>query len=117
MHHLVHQDLNYGNIRGKFFPSPSIFSRNYIYLMLFINQSIIEEESNNEKSIYHIRHFINSRYICRCFYLQVVRPGTAELPEDVVMETAFGEEFTFAEMPKKARLIEFMYTNCPDVCP
>lgn|SRR5699024_1263398 len=51
------------------------------------------------------------------FYLQVVRPGTAELPEDVVMETAFGEEFTFAEMPKKARLIEFMYTNCPDVCP
>src|SRR5699024_5773419 len=51
------------------------------------------------------------------FYLQVVRPGTAELPEDVVMETAFGEEFTFAEMPKKARLIEFMYTNCSDVCP
>jgi len=51
------------------------------------------------------------------FYLQVVRPGTAELPEDVVMETAFGEEFTFKEMPEKARLIEFMYTNCPDVCP
>lgn len=51
------------------------------------------------------------------FYLKVIRPGNAELPKDVVMETAFGEEYDFAEMPKKARLIEFMYTNCPDVCP
>lgn len=51
------------------------------------------------------------------YYLKVVRPGNAELPENVVMETAFGEEFSFADMPKKARLIEFMYTNCPDVCP
>lgn len=50
-------------------------------------------------------------------YLKVIRPGTAELPEDVVMETAFDEEFAFDSMPKKARLIEFMYTNCPDVCP
>lgn len=51
------------------------------------------------------------------FYLQVIRPGNAELPKDVVMETAFEEEYSFAELPKKARLIEFMYTNCPDVCP
>lgn len=51
------------------------------------------------------------------FYLAVIRPGSAELPKDVVMETAFEEEFTFEDMPKKARLIEFMYTNCPDVCP
>lgn len=51
------------------------------------------------------------------YYLKVVRPGNAELPEDVVMETAFEEEYSFADLPKKARLIEFMYTNCPDVCP
>lgn len=51
------------------------------------------------------------------FYLQVIRPGNAELPQDIVMETAFGEQFAFADLPKKARLIEFMYTNCPDVCP
>lgn len=51
------------------------------------------------------------------FYLKVIRPGNAELPKDIVMETAFGEEYSFADMPKKARLIEFMYTNCPDVCP
>ena len=35
------------------------------------------------------------------------------------METAFNEEYSFdyENQPKKARLIEFMYTNCPDVCP
>lgn len=51
------------------------------------------------------------------YYLEVYRPGAAELPEDVVMETAFGEEYDFGERPKRARLIEFMYTQCPDVCP
>lgn len=51
------------------------------------------------------------------YYLEVYRPGTAELPDDVIMETAFGEEYDFSERPKKARLIEFMYTRCPDVCP
>lgn len=51
------------------------------------------------------------------FYLQVIRPGNAELPQDVTMVTAFEEEYSFAEQPKKARLIEFMYTHCPDICP
>lgn len=51
------------------------------------------------------------------FYLQVIRPGNAELPTDVVMETIFDEDFSFTNEPEKARLIEFMYTNCPDVCP
>lgn len=51
------------------------------------------------------------------YYLEVYRPGTAELPDDVIMETAFGEEYDFGDRPKKARLIEFMYTRCPDVCP
>lgn len=51
------------------------------------------------------------------FYLKVIRPGNTELPKDVVMQTAFNEDFSFEEEPKKAKLIEFMYTNCPDVCP
>lgn len=51
------------------------------------------------------------------YYLEVFRKGAVELPNDVVMETAFGEEVDFAELPKRARLIEFMYTRCPDVCP
>lgn len=51
------------------------------------------------------------------FFLEVIRPGAAELPEDVVMETAFNETYDFGDRPKRARLIEFMYTSCPDVCP
>lgn len=50
-------------------------------------------------------------------YLQILRPGAAEIPNDIVMETAFDNEYDFDDKPKKARLIEFMYTNCPDVCP
>src|SRR5699024_12494465 len=33
------------------------------------------------------------------------------------MENAFEGEYSFADMAKKARLVEFMYTDCPDVCP
>ncbi len=51
------------------------------------------------------------------FFLEIIRPGAAELPQDVVMETAFNNEYHFAEQPKRARLIEFMYTSCPDICP
>lgn len=51
------------------------------------------------------------------FYLEVIRAGNAELPEDIVMENAFEGDYAFADMPDKARLVEFMYTNCPDVCP
>src|SRR5699024_8181028 len=51
------------------------------------------------------------------FYLKVLQPGSLKLPDDVVMETAFENEYDFDEQPKKARLVEFMYTQCPDVCP
>lgn len=53
------------------------------------------------------------------YYLKVVRPGTANIPDHIVMETAFNEEyqFNFEDQPEKVRLIEFMYTRCPDVCP
>ncbi|WP_102347422.1 SCO family protein [Bacillus sp. Marseille-P3661] len=50
-------------------------------------------------------------------YLTVVRPGSVELPEDIIMETAFGSQYDFSDRPKRVRLIEFMYVNCPDVCP
>src|SRR5690625_6453122 len=33
------------------------------------------------------------------------------------MDNAFESEYSFDDMPEKVRLIEFMYTNCPDVCP
>ncbi len=50
-------------------------------------------------------------------YVQFWRDAGIQLPEDVTMKTAYGEEFNFAEMEPKVRLVEFMYTACPDVCP
>jgi len=51
------------------------------------------------------------------FYLEVIRPGTTKIPDNIVMDNAFEGEYSFDDMPEKVRLIEFMYTNCPDVCP
>lgn len=51
------------------------------------------------------------------FYFTLYRQSSMDLPEDVVMETAYGEEFAFSDLAPKVRLIEFIYINCPDICP
>ncbi|MDX8361272.1 SCO family protein [Cytobacillus sp. IB215316] len=51
------------------------------------------------------------------FYFSVYKQSGMEFPEDVAMETAYGEPFVFTEMEPKVRLLEFIYTNCPDICP
>lgn len=39
--------------------------------------------------------------------------GTAP---DFTLESAHGGDFTFSESDGKVRVVEFMYTRCPDVC-
>lgn len=51
------------------------------------------------------------------FYFTLYRQSSMDLPQDVVMETAYGEEYSFSDLPPKVRLIEFIYINCPDICP
>lgn len=51
------------------------------------------------------------------FYLTVIKKGDMEFPADVTLQTAWGEEYSFANMEPKVRLVEFMYTSCPDICP
>jgi protein SCO1 len=51
------------------------------------------------------------------FYFTVYKQAKMRLPDDVVMETAWGNEYHFNEMKPKIRLLEFMYTNCPNICP
>ncbi|QST00751.1 SCO family protein [Pontibacillus sp. ALD_SL1] len=50
-------------------------------------------------------------------YLQFWRDAGVQLPTDVRMNTAQGEEYNMASMDEKVRIVEFMYTKCPDVCP
>ena len=40
-----------------------------------------------------------------------------ELPKDVELETAYGEQYSFNNLTPKVRLVEFIYINCPDICP
>ncbi|AKM17953.1 SCO family protein [Anoxybacillus geothermalis] len=51
------------------------------------------------------------------FYFTVYKPSAARLPHDVTMETAWGRPYAFGDLPPKVRLVEFIYTNCPDICP
>lgn len=51
------------------------------------------------------------------YYLTEIRPGNANIPDDIILETAFGNEYHMGEMNDTAKIVEFMYTQCPDVCP
>jgi protein SCO1 len=51
------------------------------------------------------------------FYFTVYQQGKMEFPKNVAMETAWGEPYHFENMKPKVRLLEFIYTNCPDICP
>jgi protein SCO1/2 len=51
------------------------------------------------------------------FYFTFYRQAKMEFPTDVTMETAWGKPYSFSEMKPKVRLLEFVYTNCPDICP
>ncbi len=50
-------------------------------------------------------------------YVEFWRDAGIELPEEITMETSTGENFVFADMEPKVRLLEFYYAKCPDVCP
>lgn len=47
----------------------------------------------------------------------LIRDATATIPEDIVLTTMNNEPFEFSKTEKKLKLVEFMYTHCPDICP
>lgn len=47
----------------------------------------------------------------------IVRDMTSTIPENIDLVTANNEEYKFSEADKKLKVVEFMYTNCPDICP
>lgn len=47
----------------------------------------------------------------------VVRDMTSKIPDEIDLVTVNNEEYKFGEADKKLKLVEFMYTNCPDICP
>jgi protein SCO1 len=51
------------------------------------------------------------------YYFTDYRQSKMEFPKDVTLETYKGEAYSFKNMEPRVRLVEFMYTQCPDVCP
>lgn len=51
------------------------------------------------------------------YYFTGYKQGQMHFPEEIVMETVKGEKYSFKEMPPKVRLLEFIYLECPDICP
>lgn len=47
----------------------------------------------------------------------IIREQTAKIPEQTTLITANGEAYDFSQSDKKIKLVEFMYTHCPDICP
>ncbi|MEH7493477.1 SCO family protein [Neobacillus niacini] len=46
----------------------------------------------------------------------LIRDASAEVPANITLVNQNGETFNFGE-DKKLKLVEFIYTNCPDICP
>lgn len=47
----------------------------------------------------------------------IIRDHTATIPKDIQLQTSDGDIYDFGKSEKKLKLLEFMYINCPDVCP
>jgi protein SCO1 len=46
----------------------------------------------------------------------LIRDASAKVPANIALVNQNGETFNFGE-DKKLKLVEFIYTNCPDICP
>ena len=51
------------------------------------------------------------------YYFTDYKQSKMIIPEDLVLQTYKGEDYAFKDLTPKVRLIEFMYTQCPDICP
>lgn len=51
------------------------------------------------------------------YYFTDYRESKMTFPKDVVLNTHEGKNYAFDNLSPKVRLVEFMYTQCPDVCP
>lgn len=47
----------------------------------------------------------------------VIRDVTSQIPENITLVTMHEEKYDFSKSSKKLKLVEFMYTHCPDICP
>jgi len=69
------------------------------------------------KKIYMISAIIVIIGITAGISFFVIRDISAKVPDDISLVTMHDKEYVFGESDKKLKLVEFMYTYCPDICP
>lgn len=47
----------------------------------------------------------------------LIRDANAQIPGDITLTTMNDKEYTFGEEDDTIKLVEFIYTHCPDICP
>ncbi|CAM3736791.1 SCO family protein [Mesobacillus zeae] len=47
----------------------------------------------------------------------LARDAQAKIPDKIELVNQDGEYFKFGDAKKKLKLVEFIYTHCPDICP
>lgn len=47
----------------------------------------------------------------------IIRDMTSKIPDNISLVTMHNEKYEFSKSEKKLKLVEFMYTHCPDICP
>ncbi|MCM3588094.1 SCO family protein [Mesobacillus maritimus] len=47
----------------------------------------------------------------------LIRDASAQIPKDITLITQDKEDYEFGTAKETLKLVEFVYTHCPDVCP
>lgn len=47
----------------------------------------------------------------------LIRDASAQIPKDITLMTQENAPYRFGDEKKTLKLVEFIYTHCPDVCP
>ncbi|WP_423407026.1 SCO family protein [Heyndrickxia sp. MSNUG] len=69
------------------------------------------------KKIYIISSLIVLIGITAGISFFLIRDANAKIPDDITLVTMGEKNYTFGEHTKKIKLVEFIYTHCPDICP
>ncbi|EFV76005.1 SCO family protein [Cytobacillus pseudoceanisediminis] len=69
------------------------------------------------KKVYIISAIIVILGIAAGISFFIIRDMTAKIPDHITLLTDDEKLYDFAESDKKLKLVEFIYTHCPDICP
>lgn len=47
----------------------------------------------------------------------LIRDANAKIPDNITLVTMEEKDYTFGEQTETIKLVEFIYTHCPDICP